>query len=341
MMMMMGVMEWRWCGSGGRVVVVTARDREWVCGSNRSGGEEAFWSSPENSAGKVFRRRRGGGGRNSRRRWWWGGGRIKGEGESSDVAVMSSSTVTYMSISSDSDLPPWGFHLMDPDEFEAPYLYLLTSPTALSPGYVADSDPLKEDPEEDLEEDLTDYPVDEGDDEEEEEESSEDDDDDDDDEEEEHLAPTNSVALPTIDPVPSAEETEPFETDESTTTPPPPPQTIVLVSMTRLHRARISVRPHTPLSPSTKALTAEYAFAPTPPSPPPSPLLPLSSLLPRIPSPPLLLPPLHTSPTYASAPLGYKATMANMPSRKRLCLTSLAFRFEVGESSTIAVTGQT
>ncbi|GJU61064.1 hypothetical protein Tco_1238830 [Tanacetum coccineum] len=135
---------------------------------------------------------------------------------------MSSSTVTYMSISSDSDLPPWGFHLMDPDEFEAPYLYLLTSPTALSPGYVVDSDPLEEDPEEDL----ADYPADEGDDEEEEEESSEDDDDDDDDEEEEeeeaeededeeeeHLAPTNSAALPTIDPVPSSEETEPFETD--------------------------------------------------------------------------------------------------------------------------------
>ncbi|GJZ06408.1 hypothetical protein Tco_0540201, partial [Tanacetum coccineum] len=33
--------------------------------------------------------------------------------------VMSLSTVTYTSISSNSDLPPWGFHLMDPDEFEA------------------------------------------------------------------------------------------------------------------------------------------------------------------------------------------------------------------------------
>ncbi|GKA67184.1 hypothetical protein Tco_0766992 [Tanacetum coccineum] len=32
---------------------------------------------------------------------------------------MSLSTVTYTSISSDSDLLPWGFHLMDPDEFEA------------------------------------------------------------------------------------------------------------------------------------------------------------------------------------------------------------------------------
>ncbi|GJU21561.1 hypothetical protein Tco_1154903 [Tanacetum coccineum] len=87
---------------------------------------------------------------------------------------MSSSTVTYTSISSDYDLPPWDFHLMDPDEFEEPqspeqappspdyvpgpeYLEYLApfddeipvedqplladaSSTALSPGYVADSD---------------------------------------------------------------------------------------------------------------------------------------------------------------------------------------------------------
>ncbi|GJT82709.1 hypothetical protein Tco_1057051 [Tanacetum coccineum] len=33
---------------------------------------------------------------------------------------MSSSTVTYTSISSDSDLPPWSFHLTDLAEFEAP-----------------------------------------------------------------------------------------------------------------------------------------------------------------------------------------------------------------------------
>ncbi|GJZ58335.1 hypothetical protein Tco_0613829 [Tanacetum coccineum] len=82
--------------------------------------------------------------------------------------------------------------------------------------------------------------------------------------------------------------------------------------MTRLHRARIYVRPHTLPSPSTKALIAEYASAPTPPSPPPSSLSPLSSPLPRIPSPPLLLPPLHTSPTYASVPLGYKAAMVQL-----------------------------
>ncbi|GKG63875.1 hypothetical protein Tco_0647242, partial [Tanacetum coccineum] len=63
-----------------------------------------------------------------------------------------------------------------------------------------------------------------------------DDDDDDDDmdikaddeeeeEEEEHLAPADSVVvtLPATNQAPSAEETEPFETDESAATPPPHP----------------------------------------------------------------------------------------------------------------------
>ncbi|GJV25962.1 hypothetical protein Tco_1378657 [Tanacetum coccineum] len=173
---------------------------------------------------------------------------------------MSSSTVTYTSISFDSDLPPWGFHLMDPAEFESlPSLdymlgpghpplpdyvpspkepeqaplspdyvlepeypeYLLpsdakapiedqplpdnASPTTLSPGYIADSDP-----EEDLEEDPTNYPVDGGDDDDDE--SFDDDDDeeeqeaskDDDEEEEEHPALADSSTIPVDDAVPSA-----------------------------------------------------------------------------------------------------------------------------------------
>ncbi|GKA03074.1 hypothetical protein Tco_0675855, partial [Tanacetum coccineum] len=64
------------------------------------------------------------------------------------------------------------------------------------------------------------------DDDDEEEDSSEDDDDEVEEaseEEEEHLAPTDSATLPAIDPVPLAEETEPFETDESAATSPPPP----------------------------------------------------------------------------------------------------------------------
>ncbi|GKB87905.1 hypothetical protein Tco_0960177, partial [Tanacetum coccineum] len=77
---------------------------------------------------------------------------------------------------------------------------------------------LDNDPEEDLEEDPIDYAADADDDEDEEEEPSED-------EEEEHLAPADStaVASPVVDLAPSAEETEPFKTDESAATPPPPP----------------------------------------------------------------------------------------------------------------------
>ncbi|GJS83259.1 hypothetical protein Tco_0749800 [Tanacetum coccineum] len=88
------------------------------------------------------------------------------------------------------------------------------SPTALSLGYVADSDP-KEDPKEDP----IDYAVDADDDKDEEESSK-----DDDKEEEEHLAPIDSIAVasPAVDLVPSAEEIKSFDTNESAATPPPP-----------------------------------------------------------------------------------------------------------------------
>ncbi|GJX24749.1 putative reverse transcriptase domain-containing protein [Tanacetum coccineum] len=110
-----------------------------------------------------------------------------------------------------------------------------------------------------------------------------------DDEEDEHLAPSDS-ALPVPDSVPSTEETKPFETDESTATP-PSPHTVVPLSQTGLRRARKTVRPKPPLPASIEALIVEYASAPTPPLPPPYPLSPLSSLLPKIPSPPIVLPP--------------------------------------------------
>ncbi|GKD66220.1 hypothetical protein Tco_1308328, partial [Tanacetum coccineum] len=166
------------------------------------------------------------------------------------------------------------------------------SPTANSPGYIADSAP---------EEDPTDYPADEGDDDDDDDDDENDDDDveedeDNDKEEEvEHLAPANSttVAFPAVDHVPSAEETEPFETDESAATPLPHPAYRV-----------------------AKLLAI--------PTPPPSPLSPWSSPLPHIPSPPLpsilsplpaspplpvLSPPPLVSPIY---PLGYKAAMIRL-----------------------------
>ncbi|GJT56707.1 hypothetical protein Tco_0991761 [Tanacetum coccineum] len=79
------------------------------------------------------------------------------------------------------------------------------SPTALSPGYIADSDP--EEDEED-EEDPTDHPVDGGDNDDNE--SSDDDDDDDDvekdEEDEEHLALADPSVVPIDDHVPSSWE---------------------------------------------------------------------------------------------------------------------------------------
>ncbi|GKA82373.1 hypothetical protein Tco_0789121 [Tanacetum coccineum] len=150
------------------------------------------------------------------------------------------------------------------------------SPVALSPGYVPDSD-LEEDPEEDSEEEHADYPADggDGDDEPSGDDSDDDTDDDDeepfedekdDEEEEEHLAPTNSSAIPVVDPVPSAGDTEAFETYESAPTP-RPPQIRIPFAQTRLRRARKTVKPEPPMSASMEARIAEHAAAPTPPLP--------------------------------------------------------------------------
>ncbi|GJR76353.1 hypothetical protein Tco_0088718 [Tanacetum coccineum] len=246
-----------------------------------------------------------------------------------------------------------------PSEDEAPMedqpLLADASPVALSRGYVPDSD-LEEDPEEDSEEEHADYPADRGDgDDEPSDDDTDDDDADDDDEEpfedeeddeeeEEHLAPADSSAIPIVDPVPSAGDTEAFETDESAPTP-RPPQIRIPFAQTRLRRARKSVRPEPPMSASMEARIAEHAAAPTPPLPVVSSPLPLPS-------------PLTTSPTDTGAPLGYRAAgirmraadaspplslpptsprtdipEAEMPPRKRACLTTPAPGYEIGESS--------
>nr|GEV93537.1 hypothetical protein [Tanacetum cinerariifolium] len=104
-----------------------------------------------------------------------------------------------------------------------------------------------DDPEEDLEddpeEDPADYSTDGGDEGDDEDESFDDDEDEDidiegDEEEDQYLAPADStaVALPAIDHSPSAEETEPFEIDESGATPPPHPAYRVT---TRIAAARL------------------------------------------------------------------------------------------------------
>ncbi|GKG25581.1 hypothetical protein Tco_0398727, partial [Tanacetum coccineum] len=108
------------------------------------------------------------------------------------------------------------------------------SPVALSPGYVANSDP-KKDPKEDPKEDHADYPADreDNDDEPFDEDDNDDDtddedeepfeDEDDNEEEEEHLAPADSPAIPIVDHIPSDGDTEAFETNEDAPTPVPSP----------------------------------------------------------------------------------------------------------------------
>ncbi|GJT35809.1 hypothetical protein Tco_0926228, partial [Tanacetum coccineum] len=162
------------------------------------------------------------------------------------------------------------------------------SPTAQSPDYVPESDPKadpEEDDDEDPEEDPVNYPADGGDDGDDEDEPSEEDEDDDvdieadeDEEKEEHPAPADSVvvALLAADQAPSADETEPFETDESAATPPPHPAYRVT--------AMISIPALVPVPAWSNSKVARLLAISTPPS---SPLSPWSSPLPQIPSPPL------------------------------------------------------
>ncbi|GJU53881.1 hypothetical protein Tco_1227595 [Tanacetum coccineum] len=225
------------------------------------------------------------------------------------------------------------------------------------PDYVPDLTRLMHPPDyEDSEEEHTDYPADGGDgDDEPSGDDTDDDDADDDDEEpfedeeddeeeEEHLAPTDSPVIPVVGPVPSARDTEAFETDETAPTP-RPPQIRIPFAQTRLRRAQKTVRPEPPMAASMEARIAEHAATPTPP-------LPVAPLPVPLPSP------LTTSPTDAGAPLGYRVAgirmraadaspplslpptsprtdipEAEMPPRKRACLTTPAPGYEIGESS--------
>ncbi|GKA72527.1 putative reverse transcriptase domain-containing protein, partial [Tanacetum coccineum] len=226
-----------------------------------------------------------------------------------------------------------------PSDAEAPLedhpLPADASPTALSPGYVADSDP-DEDLEEDPEEDHVDYPVDEGDDDDE---PSDDDDDDDtddededpfedeDDEEEEHLALADSSDVPVVDHVPPAGDTEIPSTPlhvSSPSSPHLPPPTVnsptYVEAPLGYRAARIRLRAsspstHHPLHPSLPHL------------PPP---VPTSLPLPSSP-----LPPLPAS-LFISPPVNRREDIpeAELLPRKRLCPTAPTSRYEVGESST-------
>ncbi|GKE23800.1 hypothetical protein Tco_1435312, partial [Tanacetum coccineum] len=220
-----------------------------------------------------------------------------------------------------------------PSDAEAPLedqpLLADASPTALSLGYVADSDP-----EEDLEDDHADYPADggDGDDEPTDDDNDDDDTDDedeepfedeDDDEEEEHLAPADSSAIPIVNLVPSARDTEAFETDESAPTP-RSPQIRIPFAQTHLRRARKA----SPLLP----------HIPSPPLPPPPSSLHLPPPVPTsLPLPSSPLPPLPAS-LFIPPPVDRREDIskAKLPPRKRLCPTAPTSRYEVGESSNAA-----
>ncbi|GJU60947.1 putative reverse transcriptase domain-containing protein [Tanacetum coccineum] len=201
--------------------------------------------------------------------------------------------------------------LEDEHEFPAEEQPLppVDSPTAESPRYVTESDP-EEDPEEyeddETEDGPVDYPIDGGDDGDDDDGDSSgddaDDEDEDDEDEEEHLAPADSaVVVPADEPVSPPEGTEPVI---------PPPSTDITIG------ARITVRPQASISlpPEAEALIdAVTAVLP-------SPLLPPSLYIP---------PPVDRRDDIPES---------EQPPRKRLCLSTLGSRYEIGESSTASPT---
>ncbi|GJT91962.1 hypothetical protein Tco_1080807 [Tanacetum coccineum] len=146
----------------------------------------------------------------------------------------------------------------------------------------------------------------------------------DDDEEEEHLAPTDSSAIPVVDPVPLAGDTEAFETDEA-------------MNLQACYHHLDGTRARCLSDPRTVYLPSE-AEIPSPPLPHPPlslhlpPPVPTSLSLPSSPLPPL---PASLS---IPPPVDHREDNpeAELPPRKRLCLTTPTSRNEVGESLTAA-----
>nr|GEV29600.1 transposon Ty3-G Gag-Pol polyprotein [Tanacetum cinerariifolium] len=265
----------------------------------------------------------------------------------------ASSAVTYTSVYT--DFEPWRYYGEDSAETGPPrviiygYDGLPIQPVApSSPDYIPgpkhppslDYAPLEDQP---LPVDASliavspDYPSDDDDDDDTDDEDPEEEtlEEDEEEEEEEHLAPADSFAVPIVDLVLPAGEIEALEADEPTHAPGSPIS--ILISQTRLRRARKTVRPEPPMTESIEACIARHVALPSPP------------LL--VPSLPLHLPsPLTTSPTDTGAPLGYRAVgikmralltstsrrtdipEADMLPRKWACLTTPAPRFKIGES---------
>ncbi|GKD55328.1 hypothetical protein Tco_1288715 [Tanacetum coccineum] len=189
----------------------------------------------------------------------------------------ASSAVTYTSVSSDSNGPSsWGIPLVNADKLSEMDPYELdehvpvyvpepehpeyhapsdddiqvedqpyaddASPTTESPGYIADSDSI----EEDADADSINYPDEPEDGEEDDDTNDEDKEPIKDEEEEEHLALADSSVVHVVDLIPSAGDTEAFETDE----------------------AQKTVRLEPPMLPPMEARIAEHAAVPIPPTNP-------------------------------------------------------------------------
>ncbi|GKE41791.1 hypothetical protein Tco_1469075 [Tanacetum coccineum] len=236
------------------------------------------------------------------------------------------------------------------DEHEFPVeeqpLPLVDSPTAESLGYVTESDP-EEGPEEyeddETEDGPVDYPIDGGDDgDDDDDDSSGDDadgeDEDEEEEKEEHLAPADSgVVVPTVKLVSLPEGTYPVI---------PPPSTDITTT-----GARITVWLQASISLPPEAKVERLLAMPTPSPSPPISLSPPSvgERLARMASTQALVdavttalpsPPLPPS-LYIPPPVDRRDDIpeSEQPPRKRLCLSTLGSRYEVGESSTTRPTG--
>nr|GEY43818.1 putative reverse transcriptase domain-containing protein [Tanacetum cinerariifolium] len=182
----------------------------------------------------------------------------------------------------------------------------VVSPTDESPGYVAESD-LEEDPEEyekdEAEDGPVDHPMDGGDDGDDDDDGNssgydaddEDEDNEDEEEEEEHLASTDSAVVIPIDELTSISLPPEAEVERLLAMPTPPPS------------------PLTSLSPPSAGERLARCTAPA-----------------ALPSPPL--PPFSYPPPPVDRRDGIPES--EQPPRKKICLSTLCSRYEVGESST-------
>nr|GEV73453.1 hypothetical protein [Tanacetum cinerariifolium] len=199
-------------------------------------------------------------------------------------------------------------HILPAEEQPLPPV---VSPTAESPGYVAESDP-EEDPkeyeEDETEDGLVDYPIvkgDDGDDDDDGNSSGYDADNEEEDkeeEEEEHLAPADSAVI-----IPIAELASPPKGTE----PIIPPHSTDTATTTSSHAYSITITTYLTITTLCRERLARCMARATLPSPP---------------LPPSLYPP-HVD-------RRDDVLESEQPPRKRLCLSTLGSRYEVGESST-------